>query len=388
MASRFDQVIDRRGTESIKWSCVPAGGDGISLGWADMDFASPQPVIEALTQYAQGGMYGYVDADESWYEAFTGWCARRYSWQVERDWVLYTSGVMPAVTAAIEACTAPGDQVLLQPPTFGPFVERIEKNGRVVLENPLREENGRFVMDYEDLERKAADPKTTLLILSNPQNPVGRVWLPEELTRLGEICQRNGVLVVSDEIHCDFIYTPHRHTPYASLGDAFAQNCIACLAPSKTFNLAGLQTALTVIPNQQLRERIREELFRQYIKRPNLFGMAAAKAAYLHGDQWLDECIDYVAGNLALTEEFLAREIPAIRPIHPEGTFLLWLDCRQLGIKNPELTRFFQEKAHLFFSSGTEYVSQGDYCLRLNLAYPRSVIQEVLTRMAQAVNNR
>jgi cystathionine beta-lyase len=380
----FDKVIDRKGTDSIKWS-FRNNDDSIALGWADMDFHTPQAVTDAVSQVAGFGLYGYVAPGPGWYDPFIMWCGRHYHWQVKEEWLSYTPGVISALGSAVRAFTQKGDQVIFQTPAFCLFTELTETNDREVVPNPLIYEDGKYTIDFEDLEAKAKKPKAKMLILCNPHNPTGRVFTKEELTRIGEICVRNNVIIASDEVHCDMVYKPHQHICIASISEAIAQNTITCLSPSKTFNMAGLQISVNVISTPQMREKYSKELVSRDSKRPNIFGMAAFRAAYESGEEWLEKLLAYIKGNLDYLTDYLEKNIPSLKVVRPEGTYLAWIDCTGLGLSGQALGDFFAKNANIFISSGIGFGVEGTSFIRVNLACPRSTIRETLDRMKKAI---
>lgn len=396
----FDAEIDRRGTNSIKWEFAQDPGDPerwlqtersfgedrlLPMWVADMDFRSPQPVIEALVARAQHGIYGYSAPDDGFYRAIVDWMARRHNWEIDPRWICLTPGVVPALNLLVRTFVPPGERVLIQPPVYFPFFSAVENNGAELVHNPLIYEGGRYRMDYADLERKAADPRVKMAILGSPHNPVGRVWSPEELKRFGEICLANDVLVVSDEIHGDLIHRGHTFTPFASLGPEFAGRSITCTAPSKTFNTAGLQLSTIIIPDDGLRAGFRKILRRDALVLVGAFGIVALQAGYEHGEEWLEQLIDYLGSNVEFLEAYMAEHIPQISVIRPEGTYLVWLDCRRLGLDKLELQRLFMDEARVFLEEGFIFGPQGDGFARINIACPRRVLAEALERIKAAI---
>lgn len=396
----FDSEIDREGTNSIKWEYHNHGG--VSQPWdkasrrhgadrtlamwvADMDFRCPEPVIQALRDRVEHGIFGYSNKTDSYFEAVTGWFARRQDWRIERDWIVSVPGVVPALNVVVRGFTQPGDRVIVQRPVYYPFFRVTNNNGAEVVSNGLVFENGSYRMDLEDLERKAADPKAKLLILCSPHNPMGKVWGADELRAVAEICARHGVLVVADEIHGDLLHPGVRFTPFATLGEAAANNCIVCTAPSKTFNLAGLHTSNIVIPNKAIRERYQQALAAQSLPGMSPFGIVATEAAYRDGEPWLDAVMQYVAGNARRMTEFLAAELPQFQVIQPEGTYLLWFDCRSLGLDQDALEDLMLNKAKIYFDEGYIFGPEGAGFERINIACPRPLLDEALVRMRDAV---
>lgn len=396
----FDRVIDRTGTRSVKWEFVYEGGRLIPcdqsdlLGkervlplWvADMDFPCPQPVVDALIARAQHPIYGYSERTESYYRAVIDWMERRQGWQVDRRWICTTPGVVPAINMLVRTFVSPGERVLVQPPVYYPFFSAIENNGAEIAYNPLLYDKGRYAIDYGDLEHRLQDARIRMLILCNPHNPVGRVWTRQELVRLGEICRAHNVLVVSDEIHGDLILRGNAFTPYASLGEEFREQAIICTAPSKTFNLAGLHVSNIIIPNPEVCSIFQKTLQSNGLLGINPFGLAAVEAAYNEGEDWLAQVLDYVEGNLCYLQEYLREHIPAITVVPPEGTYLVWLDCRALGLDKWQLKHMMLEEARLYLDEGYIFGPQGEGFERINIACPRSVLAQALERIQRAVD--
>ncbi|MHB1653203.1 MAG: MalY/PatB family protein [Desulfitobacteriaceae bacterium] len=385
----FDRVIERGNTNSVKWDfnhTIFGTSDVLPMWVADMDFEAPQPVVEALVEKAKHGIFGYVEAAESYYEAIIHWMRRRHHWEVEKDWITFSPGVVPALIWLVRALVRPGEKVVLQSPVYPPFSRAIENNGAELLNNQLKLENGHYVIDFVDLEQKLKS-EAKMLILCNPHNPVGRVWKREELVRLGQLCLEHNVIVVSDEIHSDLVYQGHEHIPFATLSEEMAMNSIVCTAPSKTFNLAGLQTSNIIIPNPKLRRVFRETLTVNSIHHPNVFGLIGLEAAYRQGEEWLDQLLDYLEENLNFLRKFLERNVPKVKVIIPEGTYLVWLDFRELGLEPKELQEFLLKKAKVALNAGWTFGPGGEGFERLNMACPRSILQEGLERIARAVNS-
>jgi cystathionine beta-lyase len=403
MTFRFDEEISRKGTHSLKWEFVIEGTELIysdhadptrgknrllPMWVADMDFRCPPAVIEALVARAEQGIFGYSFPTDSYYEAVINWVVRRHGWPVERDWIVLTPGIVPALNMLVQSYIAPGEKVLIQPPVYYPFFWAIENNGGEVVSNSLLYENGRYRMDFDDLAQKAADPALKMAILCNPHNPVGRVWRPDELTQFGEICLENDILVVSDEVYSDLIYRDYAFTSFARLGDPFRQNSIICMAASKTFNLAGLQTSNIIIPDEVRRERFAKTLERNGVFFPNAFGIVAAEAAYKHGEAWLEAVMDYVEDNYRFMKAYLAEHLPQLKIIPPEGTYLLWVDCRALGMEPTARKEMMMEQARVHLDEGELFGPEGEGFERFNIACPRSILRDVLDRIKTAIDNR
>jgi cystathionine beta-lyase len=362
------------------------GEDRVLPMWvADMDFVSPQPVMEALVARAEHGIYGYTTAADAYHSAVVSWMKRRQGWEIAPEWICTTPGVVPAVNMLVRTFVAPGDKVLIQPPVYPPFFKAVQNNGAQLLANPLIYDNGRYRMNFVDLEQKAQDPQLKMAILCSPHNPVGRVWTPDELARFGEICIKNQVLIVSDEIHGDLILNGHVFTPLASMSQDFAERAVVCTAPSKTFNLAGLHTSNIIIPNRQIRASYKKTLLSTGLFGVNSFGVVALEAAYEHGEEWLDQVLDYIQGNLNFLEEYVSQHIPQIRVVRPEGTYLVWLDCRRLGLGKWELKDLMLNEAGVYLDDGFIFGPEGEGFERVNIACPRSILAEALERIRNAI---
>lgn len=382
----FDTVIDRRNTSSMKWDTNP-DASLLPMWVADMDFPGPPEVIEAVRKRAEAGVFGYTVPFDGYYGAIIDWMKRRHRFDVKKEWIKFGPGVVPALNMLLHACTQPGDKVIIQMPVYYPFFVSIKNNHREILDNPLKFVDGRYEMDFDDLEIKARDPLAKVMILCSPHNPVGRVWTKDELTRLGEICLKNNVIVLSDEIHNDLILRGYQHTVFASISEDFARNSVVCVAPSKTFNMAGLQTSSIIIPDEKLRSLYSDVLESNFMRRPNLFGIVALEAAYRHGEAWLEELLDYLQGNLDFMTDFIARNIPRIKIIKPEGTYLVWMDFRELGMRGRDLENFMLNKAKLWLDEGYIFGDAGNGFERINIACPRATLAEALRRLHAAINH-
>jgi cystathionine beta-lyase len=353
---------------------------------ADMDFACPEPVVQALVARAQHGIYGYTAPTDSYYNAVKSWMKRRQGWEIKPEWICITPGVVPALNMLIRTFVAPGEKVLIQPPVYHPFFHAIENNQAELAANALVYKNGRYHMDFTDLEKKTQDPAVKMAILCSPHNPVGRVWTRDELLRFGEICLKNDVLIVSDEIHADLIFRGTVFTPFASLGEDLFQKAIVCTAPSKTFNLAGLKTSNIVIPDEGLRTEFKKTLQSNGLGGINAFGLVATVAAYNHGEEWLDQVLAYIEDNLHFLEDCVTQHIPRITVVRPEGTYLVWLDCRKLGLGKWELKDLMLREARVYLDDGFIFGPEGEGFQRMNIACPRSILVEALERIRNAIN--
>lgn len=382
----FDTVIDRHGIGNVKYDLMEKNGyapDTIPMWVADMDFPAPPEVRKKLAELVELGMYGYTMMDEAYKDAVIGWFSSRIGYRPEREWIKITPGVVFAIGTAIRALTSPGDGVLIQRPVYHPFERLVVANGRKLVNNPLIYQNGKYSIDFNDFEHKLKTENVKLFILCSPHNPVGRVWSADELKTLSGLCRIYGVTVISDEIHCDFIYPGNRFVPYAALGEAALENCIICTAPSKTFNLAGLQLANIFIPNKTLRDKYSAELWRAGYGEPGFLAMHACRAAYEHGAPWLDALVKYLSGNLNLLRTALQEKLPAVKLVEPQGTYLAWLDFSGLGMDENEVVDILKHKAKLWFDKGSKFGPEGTGFQRVNIACPRSVMEEAVDRLTK-----
>ncbi len=386
----FDERIDRKNTSCIKYDFTVQRGkpEGILPLWvADMDFKAPQPVLDALKARVEHGIFGYSEGKEEYFEAVQDWMKRRHGWSVERNWLVKTPGVVFALAMAVKAYTKPGDGVMIQQPVYYPFSEVIEDNGRKIVDNTLYlGEDGIYHMDLEDFEKKAVENQVKLYFLCSPHNPVGRVWTREELTQLGEICERLDIIVVSDEIHQDFIFKGE-HQVFAAINENLKNRTITCTAPSKTFNVAGLQISNIFISNPELKHKFKKEIAAAGYSQLNALGLTACEAAYRYGEDWHDQLMEYLKENIRLVRTFLEDNLPEIKLIEPDGTYLIWLDFRALGLSEQEREELIVKKAGLWLDSGAMFGSIGEGFERINIACPRSIIMEALSKLKIAVKN-
>lgn len=391
MQYNFDKIIDRHNTDSLKYDFASKRGkpkDILPLWVADMDFPAPQEVIEALQAKALHGIYGYSDAaDSSYFNALYNWYYKRYGWELHPDWILKTPGIVFAICAAIRALTDKGDAILIQEPVYYPFSESVLSNDRSLIVNELVYNDNKYSIDLVDFENKIIKNRVKMFILCSPHNPVGRVWSEAELNAMGEICYKHGIYVVSDEIHSDFVYPGKRHHVFANLKPGFSDITITCTSPTKTFNLAGLQISNIIISNTSLRRKIKQEIDKTGYSQPNLMGLTACKAAYGHGEQWLEELICYLTDNLSYVREFIKRRLPELRLVEPEGTFLAWLDCSGLGLSDKELDSLIVHKAGLWLDAGTMFGTSGSGFQRINIACPREILDTALKKLEGAIDS-
>ena len=384
----FDTVIDRRNTASVKHDTVIQNGypaDVLPMWVADMDFRVAPCITDALEKSTAHGIFGYSFPTEDYYAAVQNWFRSRFGWDIRREWMAFSPGVVFALSTAIRVTTRPGDAVLVTPPVYYPFYDVIQKDGRILVESLLQYENGRYSVDFQDFENKIVQNHVKLFILCSPHNPICRVWTREELQRIGDICRRHGVKVVSDEIHCDFTWSGVVHTPFPVACPEMADSTIVCTAPSKSFNLAGLQTSNIFIPGAPLREAWEQEMLRIHYHAPNSLGLLACKAAYENGAQWLDACISYMEGNLAYVRDFLRENLPQIRLVEPEGTYFAWLDCSGLGLSKEALDDLIIHKAKLWLDTGSLFGNCSAQFQRVVLACSRKVVTEAMDRLKAAV---
>ncbi|MDY6435945.1 MAG: PatB family C-S lyase [Bacteroidales bacterium] len=384
MVYNFDEKINREGTESVKYDLrnnVFGKADVIPMWVADMDFRTPDFIREAVIERAKYDVYGYTFREDAYFEAIAAWIRRRHQWDVRKEWMTYTPGVVAAFNMAVLGLTKEGDEVIIQPPVYPPFFHAVESHGRKLVTNPLIDTDDGFIMDYELLEKQAKTAK--MLILSNPHNPVGRCWTRDELKRLGDICMRNNVLVFSDEIHCDLVLPGHKHVPFASVCEEFAQHSLTAHAASKTFNLAGMATSTIIVPNEELRKTYVNFVESTEIHLGNIFGKIATKTAMEKGEEWLQQLLVYIQGNIDYVVDYINKELPKIRVHKAEATYMLWLDFSAYNLDNKELNHKMIFEAGLGLNNGKEFGKQGEKCLRINLACPRSVVAEAMKRIKE-----
>lgn len=389
----FDRVIDRTRTNSMKWNkhflkYRFESEEVLPLWVADMDFQCPQPVIEVLKKRAAEEIYGY-----SWHKipaylnAVTNWMKRRHNWEVNKDWIVFSPGIVPAIYMLIQTFVNTGEKVIIQPPVYDPFFTAIENNGRQVLLNQLMYENKKYSIDFEDFEEKAKDPLTRMFILCSPHNPIGRVWTEKELRRIGDICIDNEILIVSDEIHHDLILSGYKHTLFSTISKEFEQNTFVCTAPGKTFNIAGLQISNIIISDKRKREAFTNTIMNiNGIMIPNVFGIVALITGYDEGEEWLDQVLKYIEANFKFLKEFVSENLPDVDFIDPEGTYLAWLDFSKLGMNDEELREFMLKKAKVALDDGKIFGPGGEGFQRMNIACPRSLLKECMIRIVNALN--
>jgi cysteine-S-conjugate beta-lyase len=392
----FDIVCNRKNTNCSKWDEVASifGSEDVLPMWvADMDFPVAQPILDALRQRTEHPFFGYTRPGPGVIDSIVDRLWRKFQWKIQPEWIVFTPGVIPALNTAVRALTHPGDEIILQQPVYYPFFSAVTSSGCQIVNNGLKLSNSRYEMDFEDLENRfkpapgmhSYTRRIKGIILCNPQNPVGRLWEREELIRLGNIIIRHGGVVISDEIHCEILFKGHRHIPFASISEEFAHNSIVCMAPSKTFNLAGLEASSIIIPDKKLRNDFMNMRL-GVTPGPNIFGFTAMEAAYRYGDDWLEQVLEYLQSNLDFMLEYFIKKIPRIKVIRPQGTYLIWLDCRELGLDNLALRSFMREQARVGFDDGFVFGQGGSGFERMNIACPRPLLLEALRRIEAAVN--
>ena len=385
----FDQSLPPRiGMEVEKWDLMDQhlSPDIVPLSVADMEFRSPPAIVQALEEMARSGLWGYAGWGDRYYNAIRSWVSRRYGWEVQREWIIRTTGVVHGINAAVRAFTSPGDGIVIQTPVYPPFYRAVRENGRTLLENPLKLVDGHYQMDFDDLEDKLSRPTTTAMILCSPHNPVGRVWSREELQQVGDLCLAHGVFMISDEIHCDLCQPDHPHTVYASLGEAYAQQCVIGMAASKTFSLAGLACGNMIVPDGANQAKLAAEVARSGAYSNSSFGTLALEVGYEQCEPWLNDLLAYLRGNYQYLKDFLARHFPQVWVAPLEGTYLAWMDFSALGLDDKALARFLEQEAKLYLSHGINYGGPG--FMRLNLACSRAVLTAALDRLLSAAQRR
>ena len=390
MKYNFDELIDRRNTGAVKTDlCKKMFGtnDLIPLWVADMDFRTPDFIIDAINNRCKHPILGYTVPDEEYFNSIIRWIDVRHGWKLERNWLGFLPGIVPGLAFAVNALTQTGDQIIIQPPVYPPFIQVPSKNGRELIYNPLKVVEGRFEMDLKDLEYKITD-RTRMFILCNPHNPGGRTWDADTLIKVAEICHKHGVLVVSDEIHSDMALPGNVHTPFASVSELAEQNSITYMAPSKTFNMAGLVSSSYIIPNSEIRKKFSDFMDNSELANGNIFAYVAAQAAYEKGTEWLSEMISYIQGNVDYIVEFLEKNVPQIKPMIPQASFLIWLDCTGLEMSSHQLQDFMVKEARLGLNKGTTFGPGGEQHLRLNIGCSREVLKQAMEQLKSAINSR
>lgn len=385
----FDKINDRKNTNCMKFDFAKEKNmpDNVIPMWiADMDFMAPDSVVNALSEYVSKGIFGYSETKEEYYDVVIAWFKKHFDWEIKKEWIVKTPGVVIALALAVRAFTEKGDAVIVQPPVYYPFYNVIRNNERKIIENTLIYKDGKYTIDFEDFENKVRENNVKLFILCSPHNPVCRVWTENELKKLGEICKKYDLYVVSDEIHCDFVYPGNKHTPFTVAVPELKEKTVICTAPSKTFNIAGLQMSNIIIPGEETREIYKKEVAAGGHSCQNAMGIIAAKAAYEGGEEWFKECFKYIRGNLDYVRSFVKENLPGIELIEPEGTYFAWLDCSGLGMNRQELDDFIINKAGLWLDSGHIFGGNSDLFQRIVLACPKATVEKAMNSLKKAVS--
>lgn len=384
----FDEIIDRKGTSCVKYDGLKNAYQGkenlIPLWVADMDFVTPDFIVEALKKRCEHPVFGYTFDDDEYYESIQTWLDYKYHWKTEREWISYIPGIVKGIGLAVQCFTQPGDKVIIQPPVYHPFRLVPTRMGREVVYNPLKLEDGIYKMDFEQLE-SLIDKDCKMLILSNPHNPGGVVWEKEALVKLAQICSAHGILVISDEIHAEMTYPQFRHHPFATVSEEAAACSVTFMAPSKTFNIAGIVSSYALVPDSRIREKFYSFLEAGELNAGTIFAFTATKAAYTYGAEWLQQMRSYVIENVNFVDEYLKKNIPQIKVYRPQASFLVWLDCRELKLTQPELVQLFEDKAGLALNDGTMFGKEGEGFMRLNIGCPRSILNQALESLKKAI---
>lgn len=386
MKYNFDEIIPRRGTDSLKWDGCD-DPEMLPMWIADMDFKAAPCIIEALKKRVEHGVFGYTKVPDSYYESVSNWFSRRHGWKISKEQIIYTIGVVPAVCAIVKSVSKPGDKILLQTPAYNCFFPAIRNNDCEILCSPLKAVGNTFEMDYEDIDRKLADPMVKAMVLCNPHNPVGRVWSREELIKVGELCLKHNVLLVSDEIHCEVVMPGYKYTPFASISEEFAQHSVSCVSPSKGFNMGGIQIANIVSANKDILAKINDAVHRNEVCSVADFGVVALQAAYNEGEDYLDQLIDYLHENYEFCKKYCEKNLPQFPLTKLEGTYLVWMNCKALGMTSEQFSDRLCKEAKLWLNAGTMYGEAGEGFMRWNIACPRSVLADGLERFRKFVFN-
>lgn len=378
----FSVLTDRRSTNSLKWY---VGENELPMWVADMDFKTAPEIIEAIQEKVEKGILGYTIVPDAWYQAISNWWERRHHFRIEKEWLIFCTGVVPAISSAVRKMTSVGENVLVQTPVYNIFFNSIVNNGRNIVENKLLYDGKQYSVDFEDLQNKLSNPQTTMMLLCNPHNPAGKIWDRETLKRIGELCYKHHVLVVSDEIHCDLTDTQHEYIPFASVSEMCAKNCITCIAPTKAFNIAGVQTAAVVVKDEVLRHKINRALNTDEVAEPNAIAMEATIAAFTKGEVWLNELRSYIEENRKAAERFMESELPDLFIVPAHATYLLWVDCSQVTQDTTCLCQFLRSEVGLFISAGESYGDTGRGFIRINMACQRERLMDGLNRLKKGI---
>ncbi len=380
----FDEIIDRRNTGSYKWDI----SEGELPMWvADMDFRTAPEIISCIEKRTAHGIFGYNILEDGWYDAYTDWWKRRHGWDIDREWLIFSTGVIPTISSCVRKLTSPAEKVVIMPPVYNIFYNSVVNNGRRVLECELEYNDGRYSINYQNLERCLADPETTLLIFCNPHNPAGVIWPKEDVVKVGELCNTYGVTVISDEIHCDLTYPGKEYIPFASVNETNKGISVVCIAPTKTFNIAGMQTSAVVVPNCNLRRRVIRALNTDEVAEPNTFAAIVPQAAFGYGEAWLNELREYLDINKKTVQEYIGKYIKEVSVIDSDATYLLWIDCGRITSDSYDLAKHIRKETGLYLSAGSVYGSGGEKFLRMNIATPRANVEDGLRRLKDGIGS-
>lgn len=378
MKYNFDEIVNRKNINSLKWDVKD---DELPLWVADMDFDTAPEIKAAILERAQLGAFGYAQTTDEWQKVYCSWWKTRYDFEIKEEWLVFSTGVVPTISSTVRKITTPGENVLILTPTYNIFYNCILNNGRNPIECPLKFDGESYEIDFEDLEKKLEDEQTSMMILCNPQNPVGKIWSLEELSKIGELCAKNNVVVLSDEIHCDITIPGKLYVPFASVNETCKNNCIMAAAPTKTFNLAGIGTSAVIVPNKNLRHKVWRALNTDECGEPNAFAVQAAVSAYTKGEQWLEELRKYIWGNKKFAEEYIEKEIPGLKAIKSDATYLIWIDVSKTGTDGKTFAKKLRSETGLFISGGNQYGKGGENFVRINLATSKSVVEDAMKRL-------
>lgn len=379
----FDEMIDRRKTDSLKWD-IPEGQ--LPMWVADMDFKTAPEIMDAIKEKADEGAFGYTIVPDRWYDAYKMWWKERHDFTIESEWLMFCTGVIPALSSIVRKMTTVGEKILVQTPVYNIFFNSIVNNGRYIVENPLINDENCYHINFEELERKLSDTQTTMMILCNPHNPVGKIWSKEELERIGELCYKYGVIVVSDEIHCDITTPGKGYIPFASASDKCRDISISCVAPTKAFNMAGLQTSAIIVPNERMRAKVNRGINTDEVAEPNYFAIQAAVAAFTKGGEWLDELRTYIYENKMTVKKYIDENLKDVKTEVTDATYLMWIDCRNITDDSKRLAAFIRKNTGLYVSAGEQYGKAGEGYIRMNVACCREALNDGLERFKNGIN--
>ncbi|MCQ2514821.1 MAG: pyridoxal phosphate-dependent aminotransferase [Ruminococcus sp.] len=384
MKYNFDEAVNRRNTGSLKWDVKE---NELPMWVADMDFKTAPQIQQAIIKRAESGVFGYSIVPDEWSESIIEWWSSYHSWKIEKDWLIFSAGVVPTISSVVRKLTTPAEKVVFMTPVYNIFYNSVLNNGRNVLESPLEYDGNEYKINFEDLEEKLSDPQTSLLILCNPHNPTGNIWSREELAKIGDMCVKYGVTVLSDEIHCDITEPDADYIPFASVSENCRNNSIICISPTKCFNIAGIQTSAVAVANPIIRHKVWRGLNTDEVAEPNVFAVTASVTAFSEGREWLEELREYISENRRLVNEYLESEIPQIKAVKSKATYLMWLDCSELKIHSEKLAEYIRKNSGLYVSEGSQFGGNGKSFLRFNIACPKATVKDGLERLKQSIDS-